>query len=76
MRDLELKLEKLEKVNITDKNFRDKVLNFIKEEKLHPIESTGLLLELGLVDAETIINLIVVGGRNKNNISEEDNDNR
>ena len=76
MRDLEHKLEKLEKVNITDSNLREEVSKLIREEKLHPIESTGILLKLGLVKAETIISLIVEGSRKQNNELEENNDNR
>ncbi len=59
MRDLERKMEKLEQINTSNNLDREELEKYFDSENLHPLERTGILIKLGLLDSETIIGWIV-----------------
>lgn len=68
MRDLERKIEKLERSIAYN---QEEVLEILWEEDLHPLDKTRILVELGLLDGETLVQLIVEG---RNNINRQGGD--
>jgi len=64
MRDLERKIEKLELLNKSSDYSRAELQKYFDENDLHPLERTSILIELGLLDAETVISWIVEGNKN------------
>jgi hypothetical protein len=63
LRDIERKIEKLEKSNKSDSHIREELQKYFDENNLHPLERTSILFELGLLDAETVIGWIVEGSK-------------
>ena len=63
MRDLESKIKKLEQKNKSNNLDREELEQYFDRENLHPLERTGILIELGLLDAETVIGWIVEGSK-------------
>jgi len=63
LRDLEVKLEKLEKHNGTDDEVQKELEKYFDEAGLNIIERVGILANLGLVKGEEIGSLIREGAR-------------
>jgi hypothetical protein len=64
MRDLERKIKKLEQRHMSNNTSREELQQYFDEEDLHPLERTSILIELGLLDIETVIGWIVQGSKN------------
>jgi len=62
---LELRIKKIEQKNKSSNLNREELEKYFEEENLHPLEKTSILIELGLLDGETIIGWIVEGSKNK-----------
>lgn len=66
MRALEKRLEKLERLNQINGYSREEVMKVVDElEDVHPLEKAGILVDLGLLEGETIARTIAEGYEKK-----------
>lgn len=66
MKDLERKIAKLEQFRDSKSSIdEDALWDYFESENIHPLERIGILIDLGLMERKTLIDLIIEANQTK-----------